>query len=284
MLRCNKKLKIKNSKFSVLVLLDTNVLISAFLGSGLCGEVLRTITDEHQLCVSRLVIDEYQQVLGQKFGVGKADLREVFMLVQQAIILPDALMGEAHAASPTNDVVILKTARDAGVDLLVTGDREMLSLATDFNVVAVTPRGFYELATQTDESYSLSPDDDTPIVSDSQGDPIRDKSFSFALKIVQLYKKLQDDREYVISKQIMRSGTSIGANIEEATAAESRRDFVHKISIASKEARETNYWLRLLMLSGLAKSAEIDPLLEESTELVRMLTAIVKTTTKGNNR
>jgi len=268
----------------VLVLLDTNVLISAFLGSGLCGEVLRTITDEHQLCVSRLVIDEYQQVLGQKFGVGKADLREVFMLVQQAIILPDALMGEAHAASPTNDVVILKTARDAGVDLLVTGDRGMLSLAPDFDVVAVTPRGFFQLKTQTDESYSLSPDDDTPIVSDSQGDPIRDKSFSFALKIVQLYKKLQDDREYVLSKQIMRSGTSIGANIEEATAAESRADFIHKMKIAMKEARETHYWLRLLDKSDMASGYDLDGLLAQVDELSRMLTSITKTAIENSRK
>lgn len=266
------------------VFLDTNVLISAFLGSGLCGEVLRTITDEHQLSVSRLVIDEYQQVLGQKLGVGKADLREALMLVQQAIILPDALMGESHAASPTNDVVILKTARDAGVDLLVTGDRGMLSLATDFNVVAVTPRGFYQLTTQADDAYPLSIDDDTPIVSDSQGNPIKDKSFNFALEIVRLYQKLQDQREYVLSKQILRSGTSIGANVEEATAAESRRDFVHKLSIASKEARETNYWLRLLLHSDLIGNAEIEPLLEESTELVKMLTAIVKTTTRNSSQ
>jgi len=117
-------------------------------------------------------------------------------------------------------------------------------------------------------------------VSEPKENPIKDKSFDFALKIVKLYQHLQDQREYVLSKQVLRSGTSIGANIEEATAAESRRDFLHELSLASKVARETHYWLRLLQESGLASITEIDPLLEASTELIRMLTAIVKTTSR----
>ena len=75
---------------------------------------------------------------------------------------------------------------------------------------------------------------------------IQGKSFEFALSVIQLYQGLQAEREYVISKQLLRSGTSVGANVEEATAAQSRRDFLSKMSIASKEARETRYWLRLL--------------------------------------
>ena len=266
------------------VFLDTNVLISAFLGSGLCRELLHTIADEHQLCVSRLVIDEYQRVLRDKFGAGKADLTEAFMLVQQATVLPDTVTDESRVTCPTNDVVILTTARDAGVDLLVTGDRGMLSRASDLDVVAVTPRGFFQLTTHTDDAYPLCPDDDASVVSESYGNPIKDKSFCFALVIIHLYQQLQDQREYVISKQLLRSGTSIGANVEEATAAESRRDFLHKLGIASKEARETNYWLRLLDQSALAAGVEIKPLLEDSDELVRMLTAIVKTTSKNNRR
>ena len=266
------------------VFLDTNVLISAFLGSGLCRELLRTIADEHQLCVSRLVSDEYQRVLRDKFGAGKADLIEAFMLIQQAEVLLDSSAEDPRGASLTSDEVILKTARDSNVDLLVSGDQGMLARAPDFDLVAVSPRGFFQLASQTDDAYPLSTDDDEPIVSESQENPVRDKSFNFALKIVRLYQHLRGNREYVLSKQILRSGTSIGANVEEATAAESRRDFVHKLSIASKEARETNYWLRLLMQSGMVESSEIVPLLEESTELVKMLTAIVKTTTRRSGQ
>ncbi len=81
--------------------------------------------------------------------------------------------------------------------------------------------------------------------------PIREKSYQFALAVIKLYRRVQEQREYVISKQLLRSGTSIGANVEEAIAAESRRDFVHKMALASKEARETVYWLRLLSDSDL---------------------------------
>ncbi|MEN6623665.1 MAG: four helix bundle protein, partial [Smithella sp.] len=79
---------------------------------------------------------------------------------------------------------------------------------------------------------------------------IEQRSFEFALNIIELYKHLNSNKEYIISKQLLRSGTSIGANIQEAQAAQSRNDFISKMSIASKEARETKYWLRLLDLSG----------------------------------
>ncbi|MBI4972631.1 MAG: four helix bundle protein, partial [Candidatus Omnitrophica bacterium] len=75
---------------------------------------------------------------------------------------------------------------------------------------------------------------------------IQQKSFDFALAIIDLYKKLTIAKEFVISKQLLRSATSIGANIEEAIAGQSKKDFLHKMAIASKEARETRYWLRLL--------------------------------------
>ena len=79
---------------------------------------------------------------------------------------------------------------------------------------------------------------------------LSEKSFAFALRIVQLYKYLTTEhKEYVLSKQVLRSGTSIGANIEEAKHAQSKIDFVHKLSIAQKEASETNYWIRLLSKS-----------------------------------
>lgn len=106
---------------------------------------------------------------------------------------------------------------------------------------------------------------------------VQRKSFAFALQIIQLYQELQHKHEFVLSKQLLRCGTSIGANIEEATAAQSRRDFLAKMAIAGKEARETRYWLRLLKESQLV-SIDVSSELTAVNELVRMLTAIVKTT------
>lgn len=83
---------------------------------------------------------------------------------------------------------------------------------------------------------------------------LREKSYSFALRTIKLYRYLSEEyKEYVLSKQILRSGTSIGANIEEALQGQSKADFIHKLSLALKEAFETNYWLRLLRDSELLK-------------------------------
>ena len=106
--------------------------------------------------------------------------------------------------------------------------------------------------------------------------PIYEKSFNFAINIIHLYKNLVKQKEYIISKQILRSGTSIGANVNEASEAESKKDFVHKMAIASKEARETIYWLKLIKASNIVE-IEIDTQIERSEELVRLLTSIVKT-------
>lgn len=103
------------------------------------------------------------------------------------------------------------------------------------------------------------------------------KSFRFALEVIRLYCQLRDQREYVISKQLLRSGTSIGANVEEAVSAESRRDFVSKMAIATKEARETKYWLRLLQESEIAQ-IDASRQMAQVEELIRILTSIVKTT------
>jgi four helix bundle protein len=106
---------------------------------------------------------------------------------------------------------------------------------------------------------------------------ILDKSFDFALKIIRIYKQLvTDKKEYVLSKQLLRSGTSIGANVNEAVEAQSTADFIHKLSIALKEARETQYWIRLLIESAYLESGQ--SLLEDATEITRILTAIIKTT------
>lgn len=108
---------------------------------------------------------------------------------------------------------------------------------------------------------------------------IQQKSFAFALRIIELYRQLQFQNEFVLSKQFLRSGTSIGANVEEATAAQSRKDFLSKTSIASKEARETKYWLRLLNESKIT-STNVLKELNEIDEIIKILTAIVKTTSQ----
>ncbi len=105
---------------------------------------------------------------------------------------------------------------------------------------------------------------------------IQQKSFAFSLMIIELYRRLQSQNEYVLSKQLLRSGTSIGANVEEASAAQSSKDFISKMSIASKEARETKYWLRLLNESKLT-SIDVGNELKEVGEIIRILTSIVKT-------
>ncbi|MEQ8525125.1 four helix bundle protein [Gracilimonas sp.] len=105
---------------------------------------------------------------------------------------------------------------------------------------------------------------------------IQTKSFQFSLKIIELFRKLQAEREYIISKQLIRSGTSIGANVEEAIAGQSKKDFLSKLSISLKEARETHYWLRLLRESELT-NLNVDAYLDASFELISILSAIVKT-------
>lgn len=105
---------------------------------------------------------------------------------------------------------------------------------------------------------------------------IKEMSFEFSLKIISLYKLLVQQNEYVISKQLLKSATSIGANVEEADAAQTKRDFIMKMSIASKEARETKYWLRLLDKSQLLKY-DYQAYLADIEHIINILTKIVKT-------
>jgi four helix bundle protein len=106
------------------------------------------------------------------------------------------------------------------------------------------------------------------------------RTFQFAVSIVKFCLNLEKKPgvPWVLSKQLLKAGTSIGANVEEGQAAQSRLDFISKYSIARKEARETNYWLRLIAASGLVIASEVQPLLSESQELLRILTTIIKNT------
>jgi len=111
---------------------------------------------------------------------------------------------------------------------------------------------------------------------------IEKKSFEFALKVIELYKKLISQNEYVLSKQLLRSGTSIGANVVEASAAQTKKDFITKMSIASKETRETKYWLNLLSQSKLVK-INLNDYLSDIDEIIKILTSIVKSSQKRKN-
>ncbi|NOX99737.1 MAG: four helix bundle protein [Verrucomicrobia bacterium] len=110
---------------------------------------------------------------------------------------------------------------------------------------------------------------------------VQDKSYAFALRIVKLYRYLcEDKKEFVLSKQIVRSGTSIGANIEEAIGGQSERDFIFKMSIAYKEARETHYWIRLLRDSNIIEENEAKSLIDDCEELLKLSGSIIKTMKK----
>ena len=111
------------------------------------------------------------------------------------------------------------------------------------------------------------------------------KSSDFAVRVVKLYKHLCDDKkEYILSKQLIRSGTSIGANINEAQAGQSKADFIAKMSIASKEARESKYWINLLIKTGYLNKDDkhVQTLVNDIDEIVRLLTSIVKSS-QGNS-
>ena len=107
------------------------------------------------------------------------------------------------------------------------------------------------------------------------------KSYAFAPKIVALCKFLIDEKEFVMSKQILRCGTSVGANVHEAVASESKRDFIHRLGITVKEARKTAYWINLLMDSLYIPLEKFSDLIEDCNELVRILNSIILTTKEG---
>ncbi len=107
---------------------------------------------------------------------------------------------------------------------------------------------------------------------------IQIKSYKFALCIIKLYKFLiEEKKEFVLSKQILRCGTSIGANVEEALGGQSKADFIAKLQIALKESRETHYWLRLLIDSIYLDKKAGESILEDCEEIIKLLIAILKT-------
>jgi four helix bundle protein len=122
--------------------------------------------------------------------------------------------------------------------------------------------------------------------SDNMGkkNAVLEKSYDFSVHVVLFCKILiEERREYVISKQLMKSGTSIGANVEEAQRAQSKKDFISKMSISLKEAQESHYWLRLIRDTNYATADAIKPLLVEVEELIALLTSIIKSTKQNLN-
>ena len=112
---------------------------------------------------------------------------------------------------------------------------------------------------------------------------VRDKSFAFAIRVVRLCRHLQETRrEFVLTKQLLRSGTAVGALVREAEHAESRADFVHKMAIALKEANETDYWLDLLFQTELLDKQGFQSIQPDAVELIKLLTRIIKSS-KGKS-
>ncbi len=115
-------------------------------------------------------------------------------------------------------------------------------------------------------------------MSGANGKVVQEKSFSFAVRVVNLYKYLTNEhKEYVLSKQLLRSGTAVGALIREAEHAESKADFIHKLAIALKEANETGYWLDLLNETGFLETQAYQSIKTDNIELLKLLTSIIKT-------
>jgi four helix bundle protein len=113
---------------------------------------------------------------------------------------------------------------------------------------------------------------------------IRERAFEFSLRSIRFFQHVQKQKDvagWVIGKQFLRATCSVGANVEEAQSAESRADFIHKLGIAQKEARETLYWLRLLGESQIVAKAKLSPLMNETEILIRVLGSIILTTKNG---
>lgn len=124
----------------------------------------------------------------------------------------------------------------------------------------------------------------SPLNSQLPKGPLWHKSFAFALRVVKLAKYLQDEkREFVLSKQVLRSGTAIGALVREAEHAQSKADFINKMSIALKEGNETDYWIDLLHQSGYLTQENYDSIHPDIQELIKLLVSIVKTSKGSSN-
>lgn len=117
-----------------------------------------------------------------------------------------------------------------------------------------------------------------------KGNVVKEKSFVFAIRIVKLYQFLvSEKKEYVLSKQLLRAGTSVGAMVRESEHAETKKDFIHKMAIAQKEINESIYWIELLKETNYLNLMEFESLQRDAVELVKLITSIIKTTKENIN-
>ena len=258
------------------VFLDTNVLISAVISRGLCRDLLKTAVEEHDVVVSQLVVDEFERVLREKFGATQPALDKALMLLDDMEINENPVAKFEADALETNDALIFAAALKARADVLVTGDHEMLARGLALPIDVVSPRGFMEGASRPGSYPKPADRDDEPIVSEPPSDTIGARAFEFALSIVKLSRMLDEQAPDVIVRRLLRAGTSVGANIEGSAAAQSRRNRLIGMSAATKDAREANYWLRLLDQAGIAPGIDLSPYLDSSSELIRLLTSVME--------
>jgi len=256
----------------VRVFFDTNVLVSAFVSRGLCTDLLEIVLAEHELLVSDLVVEEFERVLREKLGAPKPVLERALSVFDHVKVVSSPTAVPNGIQFEEDDATILGAAIEAGADVFVTGDQELLAAAKQSPIPAVSPRKFMELLRVPGDSYPSSPDGDgEPRVSEhTQGDG-GEKAFEFALKVIALCKTLEESGQEVLARQLLRAGTSIGASLEEVGVAESRRDFNRQMARALRQARQANYWLRLLSQSGIAPEINFAPYLESCLELIRLL-------------
>jgi four helix bundle protein len=239
----------------VRVILDTNILVSAFVSRGLCTDLLKIVVGEHVPLVSSLVVEELERVLRDKLHSPKTALESALSILDHVETVPDPAAVPVKPGFDESDATILAAAKGSAVPV-------------------VSPRRFMELFRVRGDSH---PDgwngDGEPRISEYAAGGVGEKAFEFALTVIALCKMLEERQEELLARQLLRSGTSIGATLEGVSAVESRRDFDRRMAIALKQTRETNYWLRLLSQSGVAPEINFEPYLEYCLELLRLLAA-----------
>jgi len=256
----------------VRVFLDTNVLVSAFVSRGLCTDLLKIVLGEHEVLVSNLVVKELKRVLRDKLRAPESVFEYALGIIDHVEVVPNPTAVASGPEFDDDDAAILAAAIESEADLFVTGDQELLAVAKRSPIAAVSPRKFMELLRVPRDSYPSTPEGDSePRVSEQLPEGVGEKAFEFALSVIALCKTLEDGREGVLARQLLRVGTSIGASLEDMDAGTSRRDFDRRMAGALKKACETKYWLRLLDQPGIAPEINFEPYLETCLELIRLL-------------
>ena len=200
------------------VSLGTDVLASAIISRGLCHDVVRIVLEEDDLVVSRLVVEGFTAVLRDNRGALPPSLAKALHLLDYAEVTADPRITADLGNLQSGDASILAAAIEA--DALVTGDLELVEAAEGSAIPALAPRRLMGIL-RHGAPYPEAPDADSQ-VSEARAIPVREMTFQFALYIVELYRALRNRKEHIISKQLLRSGASIGAMVEEASAAERR--------------------------------------------------------------